>query len=69
MTAQVMPKGGGGMIKFVGHVDTSTAWPSSKSNLRDKQHNVSGKGTDARPATASGFSGPSMRQSSSLRRS
>jgi Tfp pilus assembly PilM family ATPase len=43
MTIQVMPKGGGGIIKFVGHTDTSERVAQLEDSLRDKQHNVSGK--------------------------
>ncbi|HEY2415415.1 MAG TPA: hypothetical protein VGI40_24445 [Pirellulaceae bacterium] len=42
MTIQVVPKGGGGIIKFVGHTDTSERVAQLEDNLRDKQHNVSG---------------------------
>jgi hypothetical protein len=42
MTIQVHPKGGG-FIKFVGHTDASERVTQLEDNLRDKQHNVSGK--------------------------
>jgi hypothetical protein len=44
VTAQMMPKGGGGYIKFVGHSDTSKRIAQIEENLRDKQHTASGKG-------------------------
>jgi Tfp pilus assembly PilM family ATPase len=46
LTAQTLSKGGGGQIKFTGYVDTSLRVAELEENLRDKQHNVSGKGTD-----------------------
>ena len=49
MTIQVLPKGGGGIIKFVGHTDTSERVAQLEDNLRDKQHTVSGKGTAQDP--------------------
>jgi hypothetical protein len=49
ITAQTMPKGGGGYIKFVGHVDKSDRVGEMEDALRDKQHTVSGKGTTHDP--------------------
>src|SRR5439155_6499104 len=49
LTAQTLPKGGGGQIKFVGHVDKSDRIGQLEDALRDKQHNVSGKGTAEDP--------------------
>lgn len=44
VTAQMMPKGGGGFIKFVGHSDTSKRIAQIEENLRDKLHTATGKG-------------------------
>ncbi|HMC10675.1 MAG TPA: hypothetical protein VKH44_05275, partial [Pirellulaceae bacterium] len=49
LTAQTLPKGGGGQIKFVGHVDKSERVGELEENLRDKQHTVRGKGTNQDP--------------------
>src|SRR5207248_7083160 len=44
--AQTMPKGGGGRLKFSGHVDSSIRVAELEEALRDKQHSVNGAGTD-----------------------
>jgi len=51
LTAQVLPKGRGGFIKFTGHADTSDRVTKLEDALRDKQntHTVSGKGTSQDP--------------------
>lgn len=49
LTVQTLPKGGGGQIKFTGHVDTSLRVAQLEDALRDKQHSVSGKGTTQDP--------------------
>ena len=49
LTAQAMPKGGGGQIKFAGYADTSQRVAELEDNLRDKRHTVSGKGTTQDP--------------------
>jgi Tfp pilus assembly PilM family ATPase len=46
LTAQVQPKGAGGQMKLSGHVDTSLRVDELEDSLRDKQHGVTGKGTD-----------------------
>ncbi len=49
LTAQIVPKGGGGTIKITGHAETSELVTKLEDSLRDKQHNVSGKGTAQDP--------------------
>lgn len=45
LTVQTLPKGGGGTIKFVGHVDKFLRVGQLEEALRDKQHSITGKGT------------------------
>jgi Tfp pilus assembly PilM family ATPase len=49
VTAQVVPKAGGGQIKFVGYADTSQRVADVEDALRDEKHNVSGKGLTPDP--------------------
>jgi hypothetical protein len=49
LTAQVVPKAGGGQIKFVGYADTSQRVADVEDALRDEKHNVSGKGLTPDP--------------------
>jgi Tfp pilus assembly PilM family ATPase len=44
LNAQIVPKGSGGTIKFVGHADTAERITQLEDALRDKQHTASGKG-------------------------
>lgn len=49
LTAQIIPKAGGGQIKFSGYADTSKRIADLEHHLRDDRHNVSGKGTNFDP--------------------
>jgi Tfp pilus assembly PilM family ATPase len=49
LTAQVLPKVGGGQIKFSGYADTAKRVAELEDHLRDERHNVSGKGTNVDP--------------------
>jgi hypothetical protein len=49
LTAQTMPKGGGGQIKFTGHVDKSDRVGELELKLRDKRHSAGGKGIGQDP--------------------
>ena len=42
----MMAKGGGGTLKFNGHVDSSIRVAELEESLRDKQHSITGGGTD-----------------------
>jgi hypothetical protein len=53
LTAQAIPKGGGGQIKLAGNVDTSVRVAELEDGLRDKEHSVSGKGTANDPSRPS----------------
>jgi hypothetical protein len=44
LTAQVLPKVGGGQIKFSGYADTAHRVSEMEDSLRDDRHSVSGKG-------------------------
>lgn len=49
LTAQTVPKTGGGQLKFVGYADTSQRVTDLEDALRDKGYVVSGKGTSQDP--------------------
>ena len=49
LTAQMVPKTGGGQIKFLGYADTPQRIADIEDALRDEKHNVSGKGLTPDP--------------------